>query len=150
MHHPDLTRLTGLAVMQGFLDGSLEPPPALTLIGLHMTEAEYGRVVMALTPGERHNNPMGTTHGGIIATLLDSVMGCAVHSTLPVGRIYTTLEIKVNYLRAAGPASGELRGEGKVVHAGRRSAVAEGRVTDSAGNLVATASTTCIILDAAP
>lgn len=149
MNSPDLTTLTGLAIMQGFLDGSLPPPPALTLLGMRMAEAEHGRVVMTLTPTAHHNNPMGTTHGGILATLLDSVMGCAVHSTLPVGRVYTTLEIKVNYLRAAGPASGELRGEGKVVHAGRRSAVAEGRITDTAGKLVATASTTCIILETA-
>jgi uncharacterized protein (TIGR00369 family) len=144
---PALAALAGIDVMRGFLAGTLPPPPALELIGMAMAEAEFGRVVMTLLPASRHNNPMGTMHGGLIATLLDSVMGCAVHSTLPAGRIYTTLEIKVNYLRAVTPGSGLLTGVGKVVHAGRRSAVAEGRVTDAAGKLVATASTTCIILE---
>ena len=82
---------------------------------------------MHLTPAEYHYNPIGTVHGGMLATLLDSVMGCAVHTTLPKGRGYTTLEIKVNYVRAVTAASGMLAAEGSVVHAGRRSAVAEGK-----------------------
>ncbi len=105
---------------------------------------------MNLTPAEYHYNPIGTMHGGILATLLDSVMGCAVHTTLPRGRAYTTLEIKVNYVRAVTDASGELAAEGRVVHTGRRSAVAEGKVTDAKGRLCATASTTCLVFDLPP
>jgi uncharacterized protein (TIGR00369 family) len=104
-------------------------------------------VVMRLTPAEYHYNPIGTMHGGILATLLDSVMGCAVHSTLPKGRAYTSLEIKVNYVRAVTNESGELSAEGNVVHGGRRSAVAEAKVVDAKGRLCATASTTCLVFD---
>ncbi|MEA2739079.1 MAG: hypothetical protein QOH05_2386 [Acetobacteraceae bacterium] len=86
-------------------------------------------------------------HGGILATLLDSVMGCAVHSTLPKGRAYTSLEIKVNNVRAVTSESGELAAEGKIVHGGRRSAVAEAKVVDAKGRLCATASTTCLVFD---
>jgi uncharacterized protein (TIGR00369 family) len=144
---PALVAMAGIDVMRGFLDGTLPPPPALTLIGMRMAEVDHGRIVMTLVPAAQHNNPMGTMHGGMLATLLDSVMACAVHSTLPAGRIYTTLEIKVNYLRAVTSASGELTAEGKIVHAGRRSAVAEGRVTDAKGRLVATGSSTCLIME---
>lgn len=144
-----LAAMPGIDVMRGFLEGHLAPPPALGLIGITLAEVDPGRIVMRLVPGPQHANPMGTMHGGMLATLLDSVMGCAVHSTLPAGRVYSTLEIKVNYIRAVTPDSGVLAGEGTVVHAGRRSAVAEGRVTDAKGRVVATASTTCIILEAA-
>jgi uncharacterized protein (TIGR00369 family) len=102
---------------------------------------------MRMIPAEYHYNPLGSVHGGILATLLDSVMGCAVHSTLPKGRGYTSLEIKVNYVRAVTGESGELSAEGRMVHGGRRSAVAEGRVVDAKGRLCATASTTCLVFD---
>lgn len=144
-----LASMAGIDVMRGLLEGRLPAPPAIGLIGITLTEVDPGRVVMRLTPGPQHANPMGTMHGGMLATLLDSVMGCAVHTTLAPGSSYSTLEIKVNYIRAVTPASGELAGEGKVVHAGRRSAVAEGRVIDAKGRVVATASTTCIILESA-
>ena len=145
----DITTLPGIAVMRGFLDGSVPPPGALTLLGMRMVSAEIGSVTMSLTPGPHHANPMGVMHGGILATLLDSVMGCSVHSTLPAGRIYTTLEIKVNYLRGVTPSTGTITATGTIVHAGRRSAVAEARVTDAAGKLIATASTTCLIMETA-
>jgi uncharacterized protein (TIGR00369 family) len=102
---------------------------------------------MKLTPAEYHYNPFGAMHGGILATLLDSVMACAVHTTLPKGRGSTSLEIKVNYVRAVTNASGELSAEGKIVHGGSRSAVAEARVVDAKGRLCATASTTCLVFD---
>jgi uncharacterized protein (TIGR00369 family) len=92
-------------------------------------------------------NPLGSVHGGSLATLLDSVMGCAVHATLPLGRGYTTLEFKLNFLRAATERSGLLTAVGQVVHAGRQQAVAEGRLSDASDRLVATASTTCLLFD---
>jgi uncharacterized protein (TIGR00369 family) len=139
--------MAGLDLLRGMLDGVVPAPPITALVGLALTEVEPGRVVMRLTPGEYHYNPIGTVHGGILATLLDSVMGCAVHSTLPKGRGYTSLEIKVNYVRAVTNESGELAAEGKIVHGGRRSAVAEAKVVDAKGRLCATASTTCLVFD---
>ena len=140
---------SGLELMRAFVAGELPPPPAASLVGIRIVAAEPGRVTMSLLPGPEHNNPMETMHGGMIATLLDSVMGCAVHTTLAAGRGYTTLEIKVNYLRAVTASSGEITAEGKVVQSGRRTAVAEARVTDAAGRLCATASTTCLVFDLA-
>jgi uncharacterized protein (TIGR00369 family) len=139
--------MAGLAFMLGLRDGSVPAAPIAALVGLSIAEVEDGRVVMRLTPAEYHYNPIGTMHGGILATLLDSVMGCAVHTTLPQGRGYTSLEIKVNYVRAVTSGSGELSAEGRIVHAGRRSAVAEGTVRDAKGRLCATASTTCLVFD---
>lgn len=92
-------------------------------------------------------NPLGSVHGGSLATLLDSLMGCAVHSALPLGRGYTTLEFKVNFLRAATESSGLLSAVGQVVHAGRQQAVAEARLSDASGRLLAIASTTCLLFD---
>ncbi len=103
---------------------------------------------MTMRAGEYHYNPLGTVHGGAIASLLDSVMGCAVHSKLPHGQSFTTLEIKVNYLRAITTASGPLTTVGEVVHGGRRQAVAEARLLDGSDRLCATASSTCLLLDA--
>jgi len=139
--------MAGLDLLCGMQDGSVPGAPIAALVGLSIAEVAQGRVVMRLTPAEYHYNPIGTMHGGILATLLDSVMGCAVHSTLPKGRGYTSLEIKVNYVRAVTSESGELSAEGIVVHGGRRSAVAEGKVVDAKGRLCATASTTCLVFD---
>jgi uncharacterized protein (TIGR00369 family) len=139
--------MAGLDLMRGWLDGSVPAPPISALVGLSVAEVEAGRIVIRLTPAEYHYNPIGTMHGGILATLLDSAMGCAVHSTLPKGRAYTSLEIKVNYVRAVTDESGELTAEGTLIHGGRRSAVAEGKVLDAKGRLCATASTTCLVFD---
>jgi uncharacterized protein (TIGR00369 family) len=140
-------RLTGIELLRQIRDGDLPAPPIAVLLGFDLAELEEGRVVMRMAPGEYLANAIGTLHGGALATLLDSVMGCAVHSTLPRGRGYTTLEIKVNYVRAATEAAGELIAEGRVVHTGRRSAVAEGKMVDARGRLIATASTTCLVFD---
>src|SRR5919107_950866 len=102
-------------------------------------------VVLGATPGPQHFNPIGTVHGGLAATLLDSAMGCAVHTTLPAGAGYTTLEIKVNYVRALTAGTGGVRCEARVIHVGGRTATAEGKVLDAAGKLYAHATTTCII-----
>jgi uncharacterized protein (TIGR00369 family) len=139
--------MAGLDLMRGLRDGTVPAAPIAALVGLSIAEVDEGRVVMRLTPEEYHYNPIGSIHGGILATLLDSVMGCAVHTTLPKGRAYTSLEIKVNYVRAVTHESGELSAEGKIVHGGRRSAVAEGKVVDGRGRLCATASTTCLVFD---
>jgi uncharacterized protein (TIGR00369 family) len=97
------------------------------------------------TPPEFHYNPLASVHGGIVATLLDSVMGCAVHSKLPRGRGYTTVEIKVNYVRPVTAATGRVRAEGTTIHVGRQIATAEGRLVDAAGRLYAHATTTCLV-----
>ncbi|WP_376087596.1 PaaI family thioesterase [Roseomonas sp. CCTCC AB2023176] len=139
--------MSGMEFLTAMAEGRLPPPPALLLIGARMGSIEEGRVTMRLVPAEYQFNPLGTVHGGILATLLDSVMGCAVHSRLPAGRGYTTLEFKVNFLRGVGLSTGEVMAEGNAVHLGRRSAVAEGRILDGAGRPCATASTTCIIFE---
>lgn len=139
-------RMSGLEHLRRLVDGTLPPPPIMELLGGRLIEANEGRVVFAAWPAEYHYNPIGVVHGGLAATLLDSAMGCAVHSTLPAGVGYTTLEIKVNYIRAIIMTTGELRAEGSVLHAGSRTATAEGRLTDAAGTLYAHGTTTCLIL----
>ncbi len=142
--------MSGLDYLSAIRDGHMPQPPISALVGFAIETVEPGRVVMALAPGEHHYNPLGIVHGGIAATLLDSVMGCAVHSTLPAGTGFTTLEIKLNYLRAMTAETGTVRAEGRLTHGGRRTAVAEGRIFDESGRLYATASTTCLILPPAP
>jgi uncharacterized protein (TIGR00369 family) len=139
--------LSGLDALRAMAAGESPSPSAAELIGLSVRSVEPGRVRMALTPAEYHYNPIGTVHGGVIATALDTVMACAVQSTLPPGRGCTTLEIKVNYLRALTEASGEAVAEGVCVHAGRQVGVAEGRITDAKGRPYATASTTLLVFD---
>jgi uncharacterized protein (TIGR00369 family) len=139
--------LAGIEFLRRIRSGDIAPPPVAVLLGMALTEVNVGHAVMTSTAGEHLYNPIGTVHGGILATLLDSAMGCAVHSTLPPGRGYTTLEIKVNYVRAVTEAAGEVTAEAHVVHAGGRTAVAEARLTDDSGRLYATASTTCLLFD---
>lgn len=119
------------------------------LLGMTMESLEAGRVVFALTPRPDFGNTLGTVHGGILSTLLDSAMGCAVHASLPPGGGYTTLELKVNFVRPAQTDGDRLVCEGTVVHLGRRVATAEGRITDQAGRLVAHGTTTCMIFSPA-
>jgi uncharacterized protein (TIGR00369 family) len=123
------------------------PPVAVAdLLGMRPVEAEHGTVTFACEADARFANPMGTVHGGIIATLLDSALGCAVQSVLAEGVGYTTLALEVKYLRPVATDAGELRATGTVVHAGRRHATAEARLTDAGGRLLATATTTCLVL----
>jgi uncharacterized protein (TIGR00369 family) len=110
-----------------------------------LAELEEGRAVFTVEPAEYHYNPIGVVHGGLAATLLDSAMGCAVHSTLPAGAGYTTLEVKVNFVRPLTAETGEVRCEAEVIHVGGRTATAEGKVLDASGKLYAHATTTCII-----
>ena len=138
--------MSGIEYLKAVLSGELPPPPITALVGMEITEVGEGRVVFTAVPQEFHYNPMGTVHGGITATLLDSAMGCAVQSLLPAGIGYTTLEIKVNYLRPIISTTGTVTCEGKVIHQGGRVATAEARVTDAAGKLYAHATSTCILL----
>lgn len=139
-------QMSGRDYLDAMRRGDLPMPPVASLLGFRITEVAEGRVVMVLAPAEYHYNPIGAVHGGVIATVLDSVMGCAVHSRLPAGQGYTTLEIKVNYLRAVATATGEVIAEGRVLHLGRSTAMAEASLTDGAGRRYAHATTTCIIL----
>jgi uncharacterized protein (TIGR00369 family) len=116
------------------------------LLGMRPVLVEHGTVAFACEADERFANPMGTVHGGIIATLLDSALGCAVQSVLPDGAAYTTLSLELKYLRAVPLDAGELLATGTVVHAGRRQATAEARLNDESGRLLATATTTCLVL----
>ncbi|MBI1218511.1 MAG: GNAT family N-acetyltransferase [Rhodobacteraceae bacterium] len=135
----------GRDFLETVLRGELPLPPICKLVDFSFEEFGDGRAVMVLQPGEAHYNPIGSVHGGIIATVLDSVMGCAVHTKLRAGLAYSTLEIKVNYLRPITSASGPMRAVGTVVHAGRRTAMAESTLADAAGKIYAQASTTCLI-----
>ena len=138
--------MSGIAYLKAMQSGELPPPPIAVLIGMALVEVSEGRVVFSAEPAEYHYNPLGTVHGGIAATLLDSAMGCAVQSLLPAATGYTTLEIKVNYLRPITSATGTVTCEGKIIHLGGRIATAEARLTDATGKLYAHGTTTCILL----
>lgn len=135
----------GLEFLRAILRGEQPPPPMAELMGFEPLEVEEGRALFACTPAEYHYNPIGTVHGGLACTLLDSATGCAVHSTLPPGAGYTTLELKVNMLRPITAGTGRLLCEGRTIYVGGRVATAEGRLTDEAGKLRAHATTTCMI-----
>ena len=138
--------LTGMEFLQKIVAGELPPPPIASLLDFELVELSEGHAIFAVVPKEYHYNPMGVVHGGLAATLLDSAIGCAVHSTLPAGAGYTTLEIKVNFVRPITADTGRVRAEAKLIHVGGRTATAEGRVIDEAGKLYAHATTTCLIL----
>jgi uncharacterized protein (TIGR00369 family) len=139
-------KLAGLDYIRAIADGALPPPPIAMLHGFEIVEADEGRAVFALRPAEWMYNPIGMVHGGIAATILDSCMGCAVHTTLPAGVGYTTTDLQVRYIRAMGETTGRVLAEGHVVHRGRRTATAEGRVfTETDEKLIAHGSTGCVI-----
>ena len=138
--------MTGLQGLEAIQAGEIPPPGAMQTLGGGIESIEAGRVVFWLEPDERHTNPMGTTHGGILATYLDTAMGCAVQSALPEGTAYTTLELSVNYVRAVPPGAGRILIEGEVLHVGRRVATAQGRVFGADGRLAAHATTTCLVI----
>ena len=140
--------LSGIDYLRAIAQGKLPPPPIALLLGFDIAEVAEGRVVFTAETGEHQYNPIGVVHGGLAATLLDSAMGCAVHSRLPAGRGYTTLEIKVNYVRAIKRESGRLRAIGTVIHMGGKIATAEARLLDGDGRLCAHGTTTCILLGA--
>lgn len=138
--------MTGLDYMRALAAGELPPPPIAVVMNMGPIEIEEGRVVFAGQPGEEHYNPIGIVHGGYAATILDSALGCAVHTTLPVGVGYTSLGLEVKYLRPISRDTGRVRCEGTVVHRGRRQATAEARLTaEDSGKLLATGTSTLMI-----
>ena len=139
-------QLSGMDYIRAIFAGELPAPPISELMGFHGVEAEPGRAVFEMEPGPQHYNPIGSVHGGIALTLLDSAMGCAVHTTLEAGVGYTTIEVKTNFVRAITADTGLIRCEGTVIHKGSRVATAEGKLTDAAGKLLAHGTTTCLIL----
>jgi uncharacterized protein (TIGR00369 family) len=145
---PPLTLLkdmSGLEFLRRIVDGRLPRPPITETLGFDLAEVSPGFALFTMTPQFRHYNPIGTVHGGVAATLLDSCMSCAVQTTIEAGLGYTTLEIKVNMVRPITEKTGPVRAEGRSLHTGRRSATAEGKILDAAGTLLAHGTTTCIV-----
>jgi len=138
---------TGLEVMNAMLAGELPYPPIAETLDFGLIEVEFGRAVFQGTPKFRHYNPLGTVHGGWFATLLDSAVGCAVHTTMPVGKSYTTAELKINIVRPLSERIPLVRAIGTVIHGGNRMATAEGRLVGPDGKLYAHATTTCFIFE---
>ena len=138
---------SGLEIMRALLAGELPRPPISGTLDFTLIEVEHGRAVFQGRPLERHYNPLGSVHGGWFATLLDSALGCSVHTALPAGKSYTTLELKVNMLRALSSRVGLVRAEGKIIHVGGQVATAEARLVDAAGKLYAHGTTTCLVFD---
>ncbi|WP_430787794.1 PaaI family thioesterase [Actinoplanes sp. G11-F43] len=142
-----LGRRSGLEILQAVASGELPPPPIMSLIDGQGMTVEEGSVTLDLEPREFHYNPLGTVHGGVLSTLLDTAAACSVHSTLPAGVAYTSMDLNVKFLRPATIASGRLSCTGTVLQRGRRTALAEARITDAAGRLIAHATSSCMIFE---
>ena len=138
---------TGLEVMQSMLAGSMPYPHIAETLDFALVEIEKGKATFQGTPQLKHFNPMGGVHGGWYATLLDSALGCAVHTMMPVGRAYTTAELGINIVRAATIKTGPLRAIGTVIHCGRQLATAEARIVGPDGKLYAHGTTTCLVFE---
>ena len=143
----DLAGRSGLEVMQAMLRGELPYPPIAQTLDFTIIEVGEGRALFQGTPGPSHLNPMGGIHGGWYATVLDSALGCAVHTLMPPGRGYTTAELGVNLVRAIGTRAPRVRAEGKVLHCGRQLATAEAKLYGPDGTLYAHATTTCLVFE---
>jgi uncharacterized protein (TIGR00369 family) len=142
----DLAGLSGLEVMRLMADGTLPPPAIAGLLGMEVVEVGHGFATFALEPDARMLNPIGSVHGGIAATLLDSCMGCAVHTTLEPGLGYTTAQLNLHYLRSMQPGMGRVTATGTVLHRGRKQATAEAKLVDADGRLLAHGTTICLVL----
>lgn len=138
--------MPGIDYMHGIMRGDFAKPPIASTLDFTLVEIDHGRAVFEGTPGRFVYNPIGSVHGGYAATLLDSAMGCAVHTTLPVGKAYTTVDLAVSYVRAITEQSGTLRVEANVIHIGSSIVTAEGRVVGADGRLYAHGTTTCLVL----
>jgi uncharacterized protein (TIGR00369 family) len=145
----DLAGQQGLVLLQKLIAGEYPAPPIAGTLSFTLTEVEPGRAVFRGLPDERHLNPLGGVHGGWTATIMDSALACAVHTTLEAGEAYTTAEFKINFLRPITPRTGEVICEGRVVHRGRTLAVSEATLKDQAGKLLAFGTETCSIFPAA-
>jgi uncharacterized protein (TIGR00369 family) len=139
--------LTGLQLMQAMLAGEAPYPSISLTLDFVLMAVSEGSAVFQGTPLNKHLNPVGTVHGGWYATLLDSAVGCAVHTMMPAGRAYTTAELSVNLVRGASLTAGPLRAIGTVLHCGRQLATAEGKIVDADGRLYAHATTTCLVFE---
>lgn len=137
--------LSGLEYMRQLLTGEREPSGMARLMNMRLIEVEEGRAVFAVEPDERHYNGLGIAHGGLAATLLDSALGCAINTVMPAGRVFTTLEMKINYVRPMRRETGEVRCEARVLHVGSRVATAEGDIVDASGKLYAHGTATCML-----
>jgi uncharacterized protein (TIGR00369 family) len=138
--------LSGADFFAAISDGRIPPPPVMQALDFDGVSFGEGHATFGLTPREFHYNPLGTVHGGVFATLLDSACGCAVHTMLPAGVFYTSLDLSVKFLRPVTVGTGPITAEGTVVHLGRRTALAEGRITDAAGKVYVTATSSCLLL----
>ncbi|HWH31946.1 MAG TPA: PaaI family thioesterase [Egibacteraceae bacterium] len=138
--------LAGLDYLRGMIDGALPHPPICATLGFRVAEAEEGRCVIALEPGEHQYNPLGSVHGSVVVAALDSAAGNAVHSVLPAGVGYTTVDLTTTFLRAVTAQTGTLYCEGTLIHAGRRIALSEAKLRDAEGTLYAHGTTTCMVL----
>lgn len=132
-------------LMKGIASGEIPPPPFARLLGFEIEAVEEGKVTFAMQPAESHYNPFGVVHGGVAATLFDSTLGCSVQSLLPAGYAAPTMHLDINYIRPITISTGRIRCSGQVVHFGKRSATAEGRLVDMDGKLYAHATGTFVI-----
>ncbi len=140
------SRMSGLEFLRAIMDGELPPPPIASLLGFRPSKIEFGNVVFEGTPDESVYNPIGTVHGGLVCTLADTVAACAVHTTLPAGVRYTSIDLNVSYTRPVTKDSGSLRAIGTVVKPGRRVAFASAEILDAVGKVVATATSSCLVM----
>ncbi|MER6563821.1 PaaI family thioesterase [Streptomyces sp. NPDC001027] len=141
---------SGLEFLREMLAGRLPGPPIAAALGFSLEEAEHGRAVFVLEPGEEHYNPIGSVHGGVFATLLDSAAGCAVQTVLPQGTGYTSLDLNVKFLRAITRDTGKVRAIGTVLNSGRRTALAQAELRDSEDRLLAHATSSCMLFPIPP
>jgi uncharacterized protein (TIGR00369 family) len=146
----EVANLSGMELFSAMAEGRLPPPPIGKTLNFWLTEFEHGRAVFGGEPTRDFYNPIGSVHGSYAAALLDSCMGCAVHTALPAGQAYTTLEYKISLVRGMTDKTGPVRAEGKVLQVGRRVATAEGWLTDAAGRLLAHGTTTCLVFETDP
>jgi len=137
--------MSGLEYMRKIMTGELPPSGMVQLLNLKLIEVSEGHAVFTVHPDERHYNGLGIAHGGLAATLLDSALGCAINATMPAGKVFTTLEMKINYVRPITRERGELRCEANMIHVGGRVATAEGRIMDKDGKLYAHGTATCML-----
>ena len=142
------TNMEGLEYLQAIKNGTLPPPPISQLLGYTIVEIDVGRAVFELDPAEYHYNPIGMVHGGVASTILDSAMACSIHTTLPAGKVYTTLEFKVNFVRPITDKTGRVRCVAEIIHVGQRVGTAQAKILDSQDRLYAHATTTCMIFEA--
>lgn len=141
-----VARMSGIDFLARIASGDLPAPPIAKTLGFTLSEVSPGRAMFTGQPAFDHYNPIGTVHGGWIATLLDSCMACAIQTTLEAGEIYTTVELKVNYVRAVTDKLGPMQAIGELIHRGGRIATSHGRLVDAAGKLYAHGSTTCMVM----